>query len=578
MALGQIGTFPYYVQQPVVSNTGTKSENSKAEMVAKELAELERASKASEEAFNKHIELIKLKAENKAVIDNLKKQAEEAEKAYKEFEKTKNSNGSAVVDSGKKGFMRWLSNAGTSLVNMGKSIIGYDKNGKWKPEKCITNIVITAAAIGATFIPVVGPAIGYGLLATGVIGGGIGIANGISKLNKAEKSGDQRKIDEAQQDICGNAFIGITSALGLKGIGKAFRTSAETADLASSATARTSISGKCVESVSNFGRDITVNAFKATKHAAVNGAIPSLAKFKRWEKQYNTQNKQLLETYNKKLAEVNEKILSETNPAKKALLQEEKELLEANLAEYNRLGTSIKTKADYDKLGENNAAKFNQEYVQSVYQKSPIENVDAATGNITSYYDVNGTLVKEQEFLAFQNRIIRQQRAYEKTLKNLIKAKENMMRTYARHPKKHQAELNEYISTADVKRALWKPTSYLKTKETIAIGGKNPGYATKAFGKLLTAPASNAAKISGTWASPIHSGAMLLTAELSPEETKAQIEAMETAIEGLNALKDKMINAETVEDFNSAISEYNSLVASMNGEQSSDIQSETTEE
>lgn len=569
MAIEQVSTYPFYGQHKAGEiNDGADKNKKQNDELANELAQLERNANAAQDAFLKKIELVTLKAKNKAVIDNLRTQEEDAERAYRQFEKTKNSKGAGTVDSGKSGFVRWLSNAGTALVNMGKSIIGYDKNGNWDPVKCVTNIGITAAAIGATFIPYVGPVIGYGLLTTGVIGGAIGVANGIDKLNKAEKNGDQRKIDEAQQDICGNAFIGITSALGLRGIGKAFRTSSSTAEMASSATARNGIGGKCIESVSNFGRDITVNAFRSTKYSASQGLTPSLGGFKSWTEQYKVQYKKISESYTQKIAELESKILAETNPAKKVLLQEQKQLLEANLAEFNTIGRTVKSKANFDKLAKDNMAKFNEEYVQATYTK-----------NTAGEYDINGILVKEQEFMNFQNSIIRQQRALGKELQKLIKTKENMMRTFAKHPEKHRAALDEYISTTDVKRSWYKPSDWLKTKELIAIGGKNPGYVLRTFNSALTHPASNVAKFSGAWVTPIHSGAMLLTSELTPEETQAQLETMRNAIDSISALREKMEKSQTVEEFNEAITEYNNLVAAANGKQpSQETEQETSQE
>ena len=551
MTFGYVNSLSYFAPSTAATNSGTSTKSKQDD----ERAQHEKDVKAAQEAFAKRIELAQLKAQNREIISNLGTEQENAEIAYQNFVKTKNSKGSATLDTGQKGAMRWLSNAGTALCNMGKSIAGFDKDGNWDAKKCITNVGITALAIGATFIPYIGPVIGYGLLATGVAGGAIGVANGVSKLEKAEKSGDQRKIDEAQQDICGNAFIGVTSALGLRGLGKAFRTSSLTAEAASSATARTSSVGKCAESISNFGRDITVNAFRATKQSAASGLTPSLTKFRSWDKQYKIKNKQMTDMYTQKLAQLDEQILAETNPAKKVLLQEQKQLLEANSAEFSKIGRSIKSKADFDKLNQDNMAKFNQDYVQSAYTK-----------NASGEYDIGGTLVKEQEFLTFQNRVIRQQRAIEKELQQLIKAKENMMRTFAKHPKKHRAALDEYVSTTGVKRSKWKPSTWFTSKELLAIGGKNPSYTCKGIAKSITAPASNVPKAIGAWVDPIHSGAMLFTTELSPEETQAQIDAMQTAINGIKTLREKMITAESIEDFNAAMAEYEQLVAAANGE------------
>lgn len=564
MALGQVNSFSYSVPQTRTSHSGNNQEQKKDDTLAQELAQLDKAAQAAQDAFAKRIELIQIKARNNEIVTNLQSQQDEAEKAYQQFLKSKDSKGKARIDTGTKGFSRWMANAGTALVNMGKSIAGYDKDGNWDSKRCIKNVGMTALAIGATFIPYVGPVIGYGLLTAGVLGAGIGIAHGASKLDKAEKSGNQAKIDEAQQDICGNAFIGITSALGLRGIGNAFRTSSATAELASAATARASRAGKCVEAISNFGRDMTVNAFKATKHSAASGVAPSLTKFRSWDKQYKIKNKQMADMFAQKLAKLDEQISAETNFAKRALLQEQKQLLEASYTEFSKIERNIKSKTDFDKLAQNNKPKSNQKYIQNAYTEKSC--LPAGKWRMQWFRNVNGTLVKEEEFLLFQNRIMRQQRAIEKELQQLIKAKENMMRTFAKHPKKHRAALDEYISTADIKTSFFKPSTWLKSKEMIAIGGKNPGYTTSLLGSALITPGSNVAKGIGTWIEPIHSGALLFTADLSPEETQAQQDTMQEAIEKISALKDKMINAETIEEYNAAIEEYESLVAAVNGE------------
>ena len=472
MALGQVSTFPYYVQPTVAASVGDNNKRKQDNELANESAQNEINSKAAQEAFFKRIELETIKAENNAVIENLRTQEEEAERAYRQFEKTKNAKGAATVDSGQNGFARWMSNAGTALWNMGKSIIGFDKDGNWDPVKCATNIGITAAAIGATCIPYVGPFIGYGLLAYGVISGAYGVYNGINKLEKAEKSGDQQKIDEAQQDICSGAFIGITSIFGLRGVGKAFRTSSATAESASAATARSNIGGKCVESVSNFGKDITVNAFKATKHASSNGTIPSLTKLRSWEKQYNKKLAQYQQNINNEIQNIDNLISRTTDNEKLALLFEKRALLTKNKMELEKFA-SLESKAEIDKLVASDtktAAQQNMERLNSYSMD--------ASGGVT----LPGGVVKTEQFMQFQRRMQNLQRAYDKNLKDLIKTKENMMRTFAKNPNKHRAELDGYISTADIKRSWYKPSDWLKSKEMLAIGGKNPGYTYKFIG------------------------------------------------------------------------------------------------
>ena len=548
MALGQGINFPYFNYFPAVTPAGGSKkdgdDNQNDENVfAKQQEQLEQEAKKSQEEFLARLELVKLKQEHADVTKNLQQQQYDAERAYRVFQKSKNQNGEGRLDSGKGGFLRWLSNAGTSLVNLGKSIIGFDKDGKWNPLKCLKNVVVTAAAIGACFIPVVGPAIGYGLLATGVIGGAVGVAKGVSKLNEAELSGDQRKIDEAQQDICGNAFIGITSAFGLRGVGAGFRTSAATAELASSATARTGLAGRTVESLSNFGRDVTVNALRSTKHSAAAGTVPSLMRFRGWDKQYRVQRLELQKNLNQKIAEIDRKMLAETDPAKQVLLQEQKQMLEANLSEINQIGTRVRTKEDFDKLANDNMAKTNEEYIQDGFG----ERIGITDNGVTNYgYNVNGTLVREQEFLNFQRMVIRQQRAIDKELKALTKAKENMMRTFEKSGK-HRAELEKYISDGK-------------------IGGKNPRITKGLWSRALTSPASTAPKAIGMWVDPLYSGAAGLTVDLSKEDTQAQLDAMQMAIDTIKSRREELENASTFEEFNIAMAHYNQLLLAASGE------------
>ena len=197
MSLSQ-GVFPYYPYLPVVPSTVDsdkgKEEQQKENVFAQEQAKLDEEAKNAQDEFLKRLELIKLKAEHKKEFEDIQATQENAENTYLQFLKSKNDKGEGRLDSGQGGILRWLSNAGTSLLNLGKSIIGFDKDGKWNPLKCLKNVVITAAAIGACFIPYVGPYIGYVLLATGVAGSVVGVAKGVEKLNEAERLKDQAKL------------------------------------------------------------------------------------------------------------------------------------------------------------------------------------------------------------------------------------------------------------------------------------------------------------------------------------------------------------------------------------------------
>lgn len=351
-----------------------------------------------------------------------------------------------------KGFFKkaanWVSSAGSALLSMGKSLIGFDKDGKWHPEKALKNAAVTALAVGATFIPVVGPAIGYGLLAYGVGSGVVGVAKGVQKLNDAKT---EQEEEQARQDICAGAAIGITSAIGLRGLGK-------TASTASATTTRQSILSKLGQEVKN----VTINPLKATTQAVKTdyAAVKSAGFFKtfgnkatsafkstNYETKYNDKYNNMETGLNNKLADINSKIAAETNPAKKVLLEEQKSMLEGNLNELHNL-QNIKTKVEFDNLRTTNSATKNQETLTNYTQQN-------------HGYEINGQAVSKKRFEAFESEMKSIQKSYKKDLKQLLDTKECIMRKMASKPDGHTTELNEY--TQSTIRAKYKTSKDLKT-------------------------------------------------------------------------------------------------------------------
>ena len=220
---------------------------------------------------------------------------------------------------------------------------------------------------------------------------------------------------------------------------------------------------------------------------------------------------------NNRITDLNNKIAAETNPAKKALLEEQKAYVENNLLELRSLGTSVKTKADYDKLAKDNSASFNKEYVGTYTQNS--------AGN----YDFNGIQIAVREFQVFKNQALRMQKDYSKELQKLIKTKENLMRDLAKKPDKNATELAEYIPSPNVARKWYKPLSYFKNDYQLAIGGKNPGCWSEIIGITLTAPVTTVPKTLGLINMP-YSSPMLIAQDMSPEETIQTLEAVEKEI------------------------------------------------
>ncbi len=523
-------------------------------------------------SFSERVAQVRFEKDKDKIIKEIdaEKNIKEFEEQKQQIEKNKKADGSSsvTVSTKKQGFWgkagRWLSNAGSALANMGKSFVGIEEDGSWNWKKCLKNVGIAAAVVGATFIPVVGPVISAGLLATGVVSGAVGVAKGVSKLNDARTDAE---VDKAQQDICSAAFVGLASIFGLRGLGKGFRTSATTASQASSAAARSGI-GKVVESASNFGRDMTVNAFKATASAvkADKAAIAgqgisgffkewgtkmsdSWRSFGDWKERYKKQHKELETSLNNKLNDITNKLNTETNAAKRALLQEEKSMLELNLAELRSLGSRIKTKADYEKLLKDNSAKFNKEWSSSYTQNS------------RGGYEINGRTIAPERYNQFYSSVNRTQKLYESRLKDLIKTKENLMRQLAKHPEKNLAELDAYVPTRTVSKNWLKPSTWRKNEYQLAIGGKNPGKYKELLGVTLTSPAA----ITTVWTdrafdeTPLYSTPFMYGQDFTPEETEMQIQALEQQIEQYKTAISAIENAKNKE-------ELNAIIAVLNGE------------
>ena len=400
------------------------------------------------------------------------------------------------------------------------------------------------------------------MLASGVIGGGIGIAKGISNLEKAKT--DEEK-DKAQQEICANAFIGVMSALGLKGVGKTFRTSLSTAPKASAAAPRSGFFGKMNEKLSNCGRDMTVNAFKATRHAAAKDGIAigqngfwqaykskasySLSSFTSWRKRYDRKVNDLKSSLSERISDLDQKILAETNSAKKTLLQEEKNMLELNLNELRSLDNTIVAKSDYEKLLKDNAGTFNREYA-GTYTKRP-------DGN----YEVEGNIISPKDFSKFKKNTELYQKVYSNEIKDLVKMKQNVMVNKAGKLERYKTELENYLPDLDVKKKWYNPYHWFNNEYRIALAKTTKNRYGELANTVFCSPASNVPKAIGAWAAPIYSGPILFSQALSPEDTEAtlaQLEAQEKALE--EELKN-IKNIKTKSDFDA----YKAALAAQDG-------------
>ena len=533
---------------PTSSTSTTATDNETYEQYKKRMEQ--EAKNATTSTENTELNAIKENKLKDLKIENTKKALQQTKT---QVENGKKADGSSSTRTpykklsfwGKVG--RWVSNAGTAIKNVAKQFVGFEKDGSWNWKKCLKNVGITALAVGACFIPVVGPVIGYGLAAGGVAMGGIGMAKGISELNNASENDDEA-IDNAQQKIMIGAFVGITSACGLRGIGKGV-----SASNASTATVRNGIIGKAVEKTSQFGRDITINAWRATKESMLadkaliaaqsGGKVSSF--FKAWgnkigsaaknteniEEIYNSKYDNLKTSLERKMNEINSKLLSEKNASKRALLQEEKSMLEINLKEVNSLGNTIKTKADYDKLLKDNAGTFNKEYA------GILEN------------NLNGTSIATKRLARFNKSVAKFQKSYSKKLAELVKTKNKEMYLKASKPERFTSELNEFVPTRNAGKLIWKPSSWGQNEYQRAIGLQTN---TK-FGSIaktaLTHPATTAPKAFAIF-DPIYSTPFGFGEDISSEQYEATLQSLDSQIKSYDELEKKIKDCKSVDELN----------------------------
>ena len=524
------------------SSAAEKKEETKSE-VLKEWEQMQEAAKKAQEEFFKQMELIGIKAQNQELINSLRVQEEESSKAKSDLEACKTSNGGARIDSGQKGILRWAANGWTGFKNLAKSFAGYDKDGNRSNERLFWNCVALGAGISACFVP--GGAFVLGALGVGL--GVVGVGKGILDLKEAEKKKDQVKIDEAQQDIVVNGAMGILSAIGLRSIGSGFRTSTETAELASCAKNATTKMGKVGEYFSNMGRDMTVNAFSSAKNSVKTSWKNP---FKGWDEIYSSKLANYEQGLNKQIQTVDDLIAVETNPEKLTLLIEKKALLSKNRLEFTKY-KGLKSKSDIDKMIKPEAKTASKENIARLESRIPVNDE----------VSIGGWTVKAEEYAKFQRQMTNLQKAYEKSFKDLVKARENMMRKYAKSPDDYRTILDDYISSATIKKKWYKPSNWFSTKEAIAIEGKNPSYNIKLFGTLLTHPAGTVPKGSGTLIRPLHSSTELFVTELTPEEMQTQLASLEQSVETIKNYRTKIENSKTKEEFETAMNELQQAVA-----------------
>ena len=415
--------------------------------------------KKSAEEFLKKFNAIREQTEKGSILEEQIKKIEDSKKELenvidKANSGRKNSDGTIAVKETwddykklpwwKKG-LRGASHLVQGTWKLATGFVGYEtdpKTGesKWNWKKGLKNAAIAAGCIALTAIPVVGPVISTTLLTTGVVCGAIGTAKGVSKAINAKTP---EELDNAFQDMGSGLTIGISSAVGLRGLGKGLQASAASSGSSSAVRA----SGN--NAVSQFVKDATVNAYRATVQgiktdkAAVaangfaktfgtnlKGFVPKLGKSKFENARYDTTQK-----INTRLNEITQELNNpSTSAIKKALLRQEETLLNAQKTELS--GTI--TKEAWKNLKTNSMANNSSSTLKNAITE--LKTNGSVNINGTTYNMSNENLSALQEALSRSQRL-------SKDIQNLIKIRTSTIKKMSLM-KKYKSEVEAYTGQA----------------------------------------------------------------------------------------------------------------------------------
>ncbi|MCM1003820.1 MAG: hypothetical protein NC408_05690 [Candidatus Gastranaerophilales bacterium] len=280
--------------------------------------------------------------------------------------------------------MRGVTNAFKGIGNVCKSFVGIDpKTGKWDPLKCVRNVGI-AVAVGALCVfaaplgAAAAAALGGGAIATGVgtavaavptalayAGLGTGAYMAGKGVYDTAKANNLEEFDQGTQDIGAGAFIGVSSAAGLRGMSKA-------AGVASASE------GTFASSVSAGAKNVFVNPWKAASQNfewaeagyALNGLSGARQAVKMGQagvakNAFNTQKQQLTAQLEQKIADVEARYNAATSAKDKALIELEYDGL---VNQYSQLEANLPT----TKAGWRTFDSANKEYTSQLkgYKKA----------------------------------------------------------------------------------------------------------------------------------------------------------------------------------------------------------------
>ena len=539
---------------PTPSSSGSSTTSTENETYEQYKKRMEKETKEAEKSSN-NAELNTIK-EDKLKELKITETLEKAKAEKAQLEKSKKADGSGTKRTPykKQGFWgkaaRWGSNLLTAGLNMGKQLLGFEKDGKWNWKKCATNVGLTALC----FVPVVGPVARLGLATAGLIGGGKQLIEGIKQFNKVKNSDNDEAIDNAMQDILAGGAIAIGSACGLRAIGKG-------ATNAVTSQTRTSLIGKGWQQSTQFLADTFVNPFKATVQAVKADAVSIsqnglLGSFK--QSTSNLKNKETMQkqeinnSINERLTKIDAKIkelqewqklngkLSQNDKQYLAMLKEEKFLLERNKSEMsNFFEGQIKEKAIYDNLKENNSGA---KAITRIENRSISANPNKIQGQVLS----------DKQLATFYSRITKQQNAYNKALNKLIDTQNRVMRRLAEKPNQNLVELNRYVPNRE-KLTWWQKNVSKKNTYQVAITDKEISMPDLSKGKALITPTITVIGCDNLFTDSVHSAPFFFGEDYTKDEFEAEIKNYDAQIALLEEATKKFDNCKNVEEVNALV-------------------------
>ena len=459
MGMGQsINTFMPFMMPQVQPGmlysfgfTGTKSETTEeaekrrkkeaaekdAREFAQRLANIKQQMENAEKLQTQIRDIEKTKAELNTTIEKANKGKETEEGTIKVKETWEDYN---KLPWWKKGLRAAGAICLDAPIKLAEGFVGYEHNPKtgeseWNWKKGLRNAAIAAGCIALTAIPVAGPIISAGLLTTGAVCGTVGAVKGIYNAKNAETP---EELEQAYQDIGTGVLIGAASVAGLRGLGKTAQVSAASTNTTSA------VQTSWKTSITEFFKDTTVNVYKATAQSvksqssavSINGfwktfgtnikeAVPfGNSKFEKANYETN-------QSLNTRLNEINQELNSSSiSPLKKALLKQEKLVLDAQKTELR----NAVTKESWNALKTNSEVHKDVNTLQSAVKD--IKTNGSVTIDGQSYNMSKDNLKVLQEALSRSKEL-------SKEIQNLVKVRKSTIREMA-SMKKYKSDVEAY--------------------------------------------------------------------------------------------------------------------------------------